>query len=702
MRSVEVFSLRRPTLSSACWYLTVLAGWGLILVALVNLLTAQHLTWPAAFAMTAALGVALEALPLVQGRGHDPQGVVMSTAFLCALLFVWGPWPAIAMVAAGSLLSDLRARKAWWKIGFNPAQYALCFGAAALVCSLVSHRSLSHPLSTFRLVDLTWMAAAWIVFFVANLVLVAGVMATRTGFLANFLEDFWHNALMTMAVLALSPLVVVVGLGPWQLMPLLLIPLLLLYSTAQIALEREHDAGHDALTGLPNRATLQFELHEALSDFERDGVGFALMLIDLDDFKRVNDTLGHQVGDALLMEFAHRLQAGVRQGDVVARLGGDEFAVVIRDVGRQNARAFGSRVAASVADAFAIDALRLEVNLSLGIALCPEHGSDATSLLRRADIAMYEAKQRASVMEVYSPDTDDNSPDRLGLLGELREALLNEEIDLHYQPKVDATTGRPLGVEALIRWLHPERGYVSPDDFIPMAERSGVMPLLTSRVLELAISRCARWREEGLDVPIAVNVSPTDIVGDVLVDVIVEMLGRYGVDAGLLQLEITERLSTRQVEKATTTLQRLRGLGVCISLDDFGTGYSSLPRLSSLTVDEIKIDRVFISRMTTQTSAVGIVQALVDLAHALGLPAVAEGVETEAEWAAVRDTGCDAVQGWAVAPPMPAGPMADWLRAAGSPTRPRHAATDTPVAVVGEVADAGGPAAQPGVIALAR
>ena len=669
MRTGEQFSLRRLTLSSACWYVTVLAGWVLILVAVVNLLSSERLTWPAAFVMTAALGVALEALPLVQGRGHDPQGVVMSTAFLCALMFVWGPWPAIAMVAAGSLLSDLRAHKEWWKVGFNPAQYALSFGASALVCSLVTQRSLGDPLSVFHLADLTWMAAAWIAFFVVNLTLVAGVMATQVGFLANFLEDFWHNALMTMAVLALSPLVVVVGLGPWQLMPLLLIPLLLLYSTAQIALEREHDAGHDALTGLPNRATLQFELDEALMDLDRDGTGFALMLIDLDDFKRVNDTLGHQVGDALLREFAHRLQAGVRTEDVVARLGGDEFAVVIRDVDRENVREFGRRVAASVGDAFAIGALRLEVNLSLGIALCPEHGSDATSLLRRADIAMYEAKQRVSVVEVYSPDADDNSADRLGLLGELREALSNDEIDLHYQPKVDATSGRPLGVEALVRWLHPERGYVPPDDFIPLAERSGVMPLLTARVLELAISRCARWCEEGLEVPIAVNVSPTDIVGDVLVDVIVDLLARHGVDPGLLLLEITERLSTRQVEKATATLQRLRGLGVRISLDDFGTGYSSLPRLSSLTVDEIKIDQIFISRMTTQKSAVGIVQALVDLAHALGLPAVAEGVETEAEWAAVRDTGCDAVQGWAIARPMPADEVAAWLRAANSAGR---------------------------------
>ncbi|WP_375476868.1 putative bifunctional diguanylate cyclase/phosphodiesterase [uncultured Jatrophihabitans sp.] len=680
MSRAPSFTLRRLTVSSVFWYVSVLLGWPLLAVALVEMCTTSRIALAPAFGMTAALAVLLELRPLVQGRGHDPNGVVMSTAFIFALMSVWGPWPAIVMVGIGSLASDLRARKQWWKVLFNPAQYAISAAAAHLVLTLSAehHPTLSQPSERFDLPSLGWLAAAWVVYFVVNDALVSGVLAWDGGFVGNFFDDFWHTALMTLAVLAMSPLVLIVGVSEWQLMPLLLIPLLLLYSTAQVALAREHEAGHDALTGLPNRSTLKFAVDEAFAAHVRDNSSFALMLIDLNDFKRVNDTLGHQVGDLLLVQLADRLRSAIRPGDVVGRLGGDEFAVLVHEVDEIEARVVAERIRASISDSVAIDTLTLEVSLSLGIAMCPAHGVDGTTLLRRADVAMYLAKERRSAVEIYSPERDENSADQLALLGELRQALLADEIQLHYQPKVAAADGRPLGVEALVRWQHPARGFLPPEQFIPLAERSGVMSLLTAKIIELALGQAATWRDQGLDLPVAVNISPADLVGAALPDLVAGHLRRLGLAPAALSLEITERMATSQLDEATRTLTALRDMGVRISLDDFGTGYSSLARLSSLPVDEIKIDRTFVAAMAQSDTAVRIVRALIDLAHALDFPAIAEGVETAEQWRVLRMLGCDSIQGWQVAGPMPAASVTDWLVARQSDALPRPLPQDEP------------------------
>jgi diguanylate cyclase (GGDEF)-like protein len=672
----SAFPLRRFSLSAATWYATVLLGWGVVATGVIQVLrvaTTSSIDHVPAFVMTAALAVLLELLPLVQGRGHNPQGVVMSTAFVFAIIYVWGPWAAVVIVAVGSLASDLRARKSWWKVLFNPAQYAISTGTASLVVALAhTHATLHDPLTTFHAGFLLWMVGAWAVYILLNFALVAGVLSSHGTFREHFFEDFRHETLMTLSVLALSPLVMVVGIRYWQLMPLLLIPLVLLYMTAQIALDREHAAGHDALTGLPNRTTLQFELDSAFAAHTRDGEPFALMLIDLNDFKRVNDTLGHSVGDSLLVHFAHRLQASIRPGDCVARLGGDEFAVIVFDVGETEAIEVAQRIRESLAGAIPIDTISLEVNLSLGIALCPAHGVDGTTLLRRADVAMYSAKGRRSGVDIYSPARDENSAAKLELLGELRQALVDDNIELYYQPKVAAVDSRPLGVEALVRWNHPLRGFVPPDEFIPLAERSGVMALLTRRVVELAVTQAVVWRDLGLELPVAVNVSPTDLVDETLVEGIAGLLNDHELDPGMLLLEITERMATNEVDEATRTLDRLRELGVRISLDDFGTGYSSLARLSSLPVDEIKIDRVFVTAMSRNEAAVSIVRTLIDLAHALHLPAIAEGVEESDQWRLLAMLGCDGLQGWHVARPMPAADATEWLcaRLSHEPPKP--------------------------------
>jgi EAL domain-containing protein (putative c-di-GMP-specific phosphodiesterase class I) len=282
---------------------------------------------------------------------------------------------------------------------------------------------------------------------------------------------------------------------------------------------------------------------------------------------------------------------------------------------------------------------------------------------------MYVAKANRTMIEVYSPDRDDNSTDRLSVLGQLRQALDEGNIELHYQPKVSAADHSLLGMEALIRWRHPSRGFIPPDEFIPLAERSGIMPLLTERVVRLALEQMARWRAVGLEVPVAVNIAPTDLIGDRLPTVLGECLREYSLPAGMLRLEITERVIAGQLDEANATLDVIRGMGVTISLDDFGTGYSSLLRLNALPVDEIKIDRGFVSCLADGERAIAIVRALIDLAHALPVPAIAEGVETEEELQLLRALNCDGVQGWHVARPMPTDAATEWLLDRNAVTR---------------------------------
>jgi diguanylate cyclase (GGDEF)-like protein len=668
------FSLRTISMSSITWYASVAVGWTLIAYAVYRLAVTPEVDMVAELAMTACLLIALELLPLVQGRGHDPQGVVMSTPFGCAMLFIWGPWPAILMVAIASIAADARAGKQWWKPVFNAGQYSISLYCGYLVMVAAGNKpTLSDPLRSFSLADMVWVIGVWAVYFVVNLALVAAVLTFRRNFRSMFTDDFLHYSAMTFSVLALSPLVVILAETTWELLPLLLIPLLLLYYTAQLSLEREHAASHDPLTGLPNRSALSFALEEAFDEYTHTSRPFGLMLIDLDDFKLVNDTLGHQIGDELLTEFAERLRQSVRTADHVARLGGDEFAVVVLDADQDEMLQVATRLRTALVEPVPLSAVELEVEVSIGLAVCPEHGTDKDELLRRADIAMYTAKADRTGVAAYSVHRDQNSADRLSLLAELRKALNTDELELYYQPKLATRDGSTLGVEALLRWQHPQRGKVPPDLFIPLAERSGIMPLLTERVIGLALAQMAAWRDAGMYVPIAVNVSPSDLIGDRLTDVIIAGLDSYSLPAAMLQLEITERMATQQIEAANNTLHRLRALGVTISLDDFGTGYSSLLRLHMLPVDEIKIDRVFVAAMSEDTESIGIVRALVDLAHARGLPAIAEGVETQDEWQVLYSLGCDGVQGWHVAMPMPHAQATAWVKArtALSPLAPR-------------------------------
>jgi diguanylate cyclase (GGDEF)-like protein len=649
---------------TAFWYPSVLLGWAGLGLAVRSVAGSDLSKAGAPLAMTAVLLVVLELRPLIQGRGHDPQGVVMSTAFACAILFLWGPWPAIVVVSIASIAADSRAHKPPWKVFFNAGQYNLSIGAAWIVMACSSRTpSVDNPLSVLTGADLPWMAAACVAYFCTNLVLVSGVLAWTSSFWRFMLNDFWHYTATTFSVLALSPLIVTVANAAWELLPLLLIPLVLVYKMAQMSVEKEHQAGHDALTGLPNRTHLQASLETELARSKRDGRPFGLLLIDLDHFKEVNDTLGHHVGDQLLIHFAERLSNSVRPSDHVARLGGDEFAVIVPDADEAEVLSVAERIRASLENPVSLEGMRLEIEASIGLAMHPEHALLAEDLLRLSDVAMYVAKESRAGVATYSSHRDHNSTDRLTLLGELRQALDSDALTLQYQPKVSLRDHSLLGVEALIRWQHPQRGFVPPEEFLPLAERSGLMHLLTDRLVMRALSQMADWRLLGLTVPVTVNVALSDLLEGRLADLVLTGLTRYGLPPAMLQLEIDERALAKRDDELTTVLRDLDAMGVTLSLDDFGTGYSSLLRLETLPVSEIKIDRAFVSRVGESRSSAGIVRAIADLAHALGMRAVAEGVETEAEWRLLRELGCDGAQGWYIAAPMPVARATEWLLA---------------------------------------
>jgi diguanylate cyclase (GGDEF)-like protein len=424
-----------------------------------------------------------------------------------------------------------------------------------------------------------------------------------------------------------------------------------------------HEAMHDALTGLPNRAFLQRRLAAALDDVcDGRSPGAAIMILDLDGFKEVNDTLGHQQGDLLLIEVAERVRTAVGQVGVVARLGGDEFAVLFDGGDEDRAVCVGRRVLRSLEHPIALDSMEVEVGGSLGIALAPAHATDPAGLLKRADMAMYHAKSSTKGLRVYEPDLDSNNPGRLTLVAELRTALNTGLIEVHVQPQARTRTGEVGSVEALVRWRHPERGAIPPDEFIPVAERTGLIGPLTTRVLDLSLAALADWRRQGVDLRIAVNLSTRSLHDADLVHEVGRLLRRHDIPASRLTLEVTESSVMADPARATALLHKLRDLGVRLSVDDFGTGYSSLSYLKRLPVQEVKIDRSFVAGLHDLGGDIAIVRAIVDLGRHLGLEVVAEGVEDQEAWDQLATMGCDLVQGWHLGRPMPVGEFVPWLR----------------------------------------
>ena len=428
----------------------------------------------------------------------------------------------------------------------------------------------------------------------------------------------------------------------------------------------ELQARHDHLTGLPNRVLLRERLNSILLKDEegRGGAGKrgVLLLLDLDHFKEVNDTFGHYAGDRLLEQVAHRLRDNVPANGLVARLGGDEFAVLIATaaLSAEEVKALPGDLLALLDRPVLVEGQRLNVAASIGVVHYPADGLDADSLLRRADVAMYVAKRSHSGYANYDAEQDEHTPERLGLVGELRQAIEQNELTLVYQPQVAVGTHQVTGVEALVRWEHPRRGMIPPTEFVAIAEHTGLIEPLTRCVLRGAMQQCRAWREKGLHLPVSVNISATDLQ-DGFAQVVEELLEAHDVTADYLRLEITEGAMMVDHDRSRRVLQDLRALGVRISVDDYGTGYASLAYLGHLPIDELKIDRSFIAGLRSSAANLAIVRSTIGLGHDLGLVVVAEGVEDQPTWDVLAELGCDTIQGYFASRPLSPAALENWI-----------------------------------------
>ncbi|MFG3581795.1 EAL domain-containing protein [Micromonospora chersina] len=857
---------------------------------------------PVAFWTMAALAVACDARPFVPPGRRQTSAVFPSTCFTFAILLGWGLGPAVAVQAVAVAVSGWRLGYAGWRTAFNGAQYACALAAAYGVTRLGSGELFDG--GRLHWTDVAAVGGATAAWFVVNYGLVSSAIRLRFG------DRWWpavrlglaYELLSTGSLLLLAPVLVAAARASAALIPLVLVPLFAVYRMARLSAEREQLADLDPLTGLPNRKALltevaeQVHLHAERAARGEPDAHLALLLLDLDRFKHVNDALGHAVGDRLLVEVSARLIDVVGEEDLVARLGGDEFAIVVpRLTGTDQARERADRVVAALAEPVPLDGLPLDVGGSIGIALFPEHGEDFATLMRHADVAMYDAKHRNDTVAVYAPESDHNSAERLSLLADLRrvlesgprppveeptgvrggdgaalapapglpdpsarpargdalprnggraggarrgdgsadgsgaarqrrtlersgrwglrrrervevrhdDELINRivtgadpirrraarpaagaegpatapgdgdrltpttasgdsdrlappfdagaagveqaeaphvrpaavlggpagtvsadrperggpgspdagrragatgddapaparsadrrgpggarrgggsglddpagdpgEITMYYQPQIAIATGEVVGVEALLRWRHPRRGMVDPGELIQVAEQSAVMRLLTRRVVDDVVEQVAKWSAAGLTLRAALNVSVRDLHTGEIADQIADRLARYGVPPDRLQVEITEGALMADPRRVLASITQLHRIGVGIALDDFGTGYSSLQHLRRLPLSEVKVDRSFVLGMADDPDDAAIVRSMIELAGALGLRVVAEGVEDERTWRLLHAAGCDVAQGWFHARPMPAEELVTWL----SRYRPVHPA----------------------------
>ena len=610
-----------------------------------------------------------ETRPIVTPGLDENSGATTSTTFSFAALLYIGLPAAATLQAVAVLVCGIVQRRAAHRTAFNMAQFTLSLGAAWLVMRAFGVSATPASPWVPHGPDLIKVAAAAVVYFFVNNLLVGGAVALheRITLLRAIRLDFGYQVLVHLALLGLSPLMVVAMARSAAFIPLIVLPFIAVYLNASGSVQREHQALHDTLTGLPNRKMLTSRSEEALAlahDAKNGGDRVGLFLLDLDRFKEVNDTLGHPTGDRLLQIVAHRLTHSVRPGDLVARLGGDEFAVLLPTVrDAQAAREVAARLRAALSEPVRLDGLSFDLEASVGIALHPDHAPDFELLLQRADVAMYVAKESRRGVEIYSATRDRNSPARLGMLGELRRAIDRGELELHYQPKIGLDDQRLAGMEALLRWRHPQRGLIGPEEFLPVADQTYLMRSITQYVVAAALRQVAEWWREGLKVQVAVNASGRDLLDVGLAETISAGLAEHGLPIEAIQLEITERILMNEPAYAGDTLAELARLGIPLSLDDFGTGYSSLVRLKRLPVEEIKIDSSFVQRLLDPAGDDSvIVRSIIDLARTLGLRSVAEGVEDAETARMLKELGCDAAQGWFLGRPMDAERATDWLQ----------------------------------------
>jgi diguanylate cyclase (GGDEF)-like protein len=496
--------------------------------------------------------------------------------------------------------------------------------------------------------------------------------AMHEGVIAEFLLSYLGLALFSLLVAVTTQKVglwaIVVFIAPlafaWQMLHRTRSLELATEELGRKQAENEHQALHDHLTGLPNRLLFQRSLALAISDAEQVGGKVAVMLMDLDHFKEINDALGHHFGDKLLSAIGPRISESLREGDLMARLGGDEFGVLLSDIpDDETATVIGGRVTEGLRRPIRVEELDLDVSGSLGIALYPAHAEDPDMLLRHADVAMYAAKESGVGFEVYDEVIDRYKPELLTLVTQVRGAIEEDQFRMYLQPKVRLSDGRVAGAEALIRWEHPTLGRLSPADFIPMVEKTVLLKPLTYWAIEDVVRTLRSWGDYGVRVPVAVNLSPRSLLDQALPDLVSGLLERFDVPASLLRLELTESFLVADSGRSDAVLNQLARLGVGLSIDDFGTGFSSLSYLKRLPIEELKIDRSFVSNMLDRVEDFTIVRATVELGRNLGLRVVAEGVQDRETFDRLGDFGCDEAQGFYIAKPLEPAAFWTWLSA---------------------------------------
>ncbi len=427
--------------------------------------------------------------------------------------------------------------------------------------------------------------------------------------------------------------------------------------------ELEHLSLHDALTKLPNRTLFHDRVEQAILLAKREKKSFALMSLDLNRFKPINDTLGHHTGDLVLQEVSVRFAHCLRQFDTVARMGGDEFAILLPNVTTmEDVMVVVNKVSRTIIQPIVIDNRTLTIGASMGIAMFPEHGDNLTTLIRHSDSAMYVAKRTQNVYAFYNSEIEEANEAHLPLHLDLRHAIYNGQLVLHYQPKIDCSSHRVIGVEALVRWQHPEQGLIYPDAFIPIAEKNGLIKPLTLKVLGMALRQCELWHQAEMNLSMAVNISAVDLQDPLFPKSVAGILAKFSVPASYVELEITETAIIADPLRAIDNITKLNAMGLQVAIDDFGTGYSSMAYLQKLLVKEIKIDKSFVMKMDKNKNDGVIVRSTIDLGHNLGLKVVAEGVESQESWDRLKEMGCDSAQGYFMSRPIPANQIAQWIK----------------------------------------
>jgi diguanylate cyclase (GGDEF)-like protein len=639
------------------------------------------------FWLMAGLAMLAGAGAFVTSRPGGTAIVISPTAcFTFAILLCWGLGPALIAQLGAVAVVMWRHRTRAWESAIVGGQYALAFTVASVVLQIGQ----PDPFGVHKPPNM-WADAGDTFGAVAAWLLVFGVLtAVDTWLRHGFRQPRWaasvvgDQILFKAALLLLSPVFAVAAHVNVAFVPLVFVPMLAVERMARLSAERDRAARLDPLTGLPNRTGLKARFDELIGPTADPKLGrTALFVLDLDRFKHVNDALGHDVGDQLLTTVAARLAEVEPATGIVARLGGDEFALLAQVHHAAQAEALAARVVETLGRPVCLDGLRLDVTASIGIAIRFDHGETFAALMRHADVAMYQAKQRGDMVCVYEPGTDTNTPERFGLLSDFRRALERDndgQIAMHYQPQVSLATGAVVGVEALLRWNHPKHGTVSTTELLRVAEHTAVMQSLTRRVIDDVVAQVARWSAAGVSLRASLNISARDLYSGDVVAHLARRLREHQVRPELIQIEITESALMADPARALVTTARIADLGVAVALDDFGTGYSSLQHLRKLPLSEVKIDRSFVAGMAANSDDAAIVASTVGLARSLGLRTVAEGVETEYTRGQLAAMGCTLAQGWHTARAMPGDEIPAWLaaRPGAGPPHPRTPHTPVP------------------------